>query len=230
MYAQGLASIALCEACAMTDDSALRLDAQAAVDFICYAQNAGGGWRYQPKQPGDVTVTGWQMMALKSGQMGGLVVPSPTLMDAAAFLDGVQQDDGAFYGYLKPGKEPTPTAVGLLVRMYSGWSHDDARLRRGVEYLSRLGPSDDDVYFNYYATQVMHHYGGPHWERWNRQMREAVIAGQAQQGHERGSWYVDHEYGLAGGRLYTTAMCVMILEVYYRHMPLYRQQAIDTPF
>jgi hypothetical protein len=77
MYAHGLASIALCEAYAMTRDPDLKPLAQRAIDFIVYAQDAkGGGWRYFPGQPGDTTVTGWQWMALKSAQMAYLVFPA----------------------------------------------------------------------------------------------------------------------------------------------------------
>jgi hypothetical protein len=50
---------------------------------------------------------------------------------------------------------------------------------------------------------------------------------QATTGHERGSWFFQDQHGLKGGRLYTTAMCAMMLEVYYRHMPLYETVAVE---
>ncbi len=114
--------------------------------------------------------------------------------------------------------------------MYLGWKHDQQALQRGVQILSVLGPSTDktstrnNMYYNYYATQVMHHYGGYPWQRWNEVMREYLIATQAQHGHEAGSWFLDgSDHGAsAGGRLYCTAMAAMTLEVYYRYMPLYR--------
>jgi hypothetical protein len=227
MYAQGIAAIALCEAYAMKRDETLRPVAQLAIDFICHAQHPEGGWRYFPGQPGDTTVFGWQLMALKSARLAGLSVPQPVLERAERFLDGVQSGDGAFYGYQKPDKSPTPTAVGLLSRMYYGWPQDDPRLAAGVAYLQKLRPSRTDVYFNYYATQVMHHSEGPGWPEWNREVRDRLVATQARRGHEHGSWYFHDENGKQGGRLYTTAMCVMILEVYYRHMPLYGQRAVE---
>ena len=128
------------------------------------------------------------------------------------------------------GKTSTPTAVGLLIRMYLGWQQDDPRLQRGVAFLMEEGPSKDDMYFNYYATQVLHHYGGPDWPKWNVPMRDYLIATQATTGHERGSWFFVDQHGVQGGRLYTTAMCTMILEVYYRHMPLYGEDAVDAGF
>jgi hypothetical protein len=223
MYAHGIATIALCEAYALTGSEMLRPVAQQAIDFICSAQHQHGGWRYFPGQPGDTTVFGWQIMALKSARMAGLHVPQPVVELAKAYLHGVQSGDGAFYGYMKPGKMPTPTAVGLLSRMYFGWPREDSRLARGVDYLEKLGPSRTDMYFNYYATQVMHHYESEGWENWNRQLRDRLIATQSRRGHEHGSWHFRDQHAESGGRLYSTAMCLMILEVYYRHMPLYTQ-------
>jgi hypothetical protein len=231
MYAQGLSTIALCEAYAMTQDAALKDLAQGAIRFVVYAQDSqGGGWRYTPGQPGDTTVTGWQLMALKSGQMAGLEVPAPALYLAQRFLDSVQSDGGARYGYMTSQPRDTTTAIGLLCRMYTGWRRDHPGLQKGVAYLSQRGPSEDNMYYNYYATQVMHHWGGTDWERWNRRMRDYLIATQATSSHEAGSWYFSGGYGEVGGRLYNTAMAVMTLEVYYRYMPLYREEAVAGEF
>ena len=230
MYCHGVAATALCEAYAMTGDENMRSAAQKAVDYICWAQHSGGGWRYYPGQPGDTTVFGWQMMALKSAYMAGLSVPSPVIELANRYLDSVQLGKGAFYGYMTRARTPTPTAVGLLIRMYLGWNQDDPRLARGVSFLMDEGPSRKDMYFNYYATQVLHHYGGENWPKWNVPMRDYLIATQATTGHERGSWFFVDQHGVVGGRLYTTAVCIMILEVYYRHMPLYGEEAMDEDF
>ncbi len=228
MYAQGLSTIALCEAYAMTDDKPLKDIAQSAIDFIVYAQDRkGGGWRYTPGEPGDTTVTGWQLMALKSGQMANLNVPSPTIFKAKDFLTSVQCEGGARYGYMNTTPRPTTTAIGLLMRMYTGWQRDNIALRQGVVYhLSKWGPSPDNMYYNYYGTQVLHHWGGPEWDRWNRTMRDQLIRTQASSGHEAGSWYFAGGRGAVGGRIYNTAMAVMTLEVYYRYMPLYRRESI----
>ncbi len=230
MYAQGLATIALCEAYGLTKDPGLRDLAQEAIDFIVYAQDRnGGGWRYEPGEPGDTTVTGWQLMALRSGQMARLNVPSPIFFSAARFLDQVQSQEGALYGYRTPEPRPATTAVGLLCRMYGGWDRGHPAVARGASYLSKLGPSreKDGMYFNYYATQVLHHLGGSDWERWNVKMRDYLIATQSKASHEAGSWYFPGSHSKAGGRLYCTAMAIMTLEVYYRYMPLYRSEAID---
>src|SRR5690606_35758848 len=114
-----------------------------------YAQDKkGGGWRYFAGQKGDSTVTGWQLMALKSAQMADLDVPSQCFYLAEKFFDSVQSDRGAAYGYLKPGNEATTSAVGLLCRMYLGWRREHPALIRGAASLDKLGPSANDMYFN----------------------------------------------------------------------------------
>jgi hypothetical protein len=228
MYAQGLAAIVLCEAYAMTEDPQLREIAQQALDFIDYAQDKrGGGWRYSPGEPGDTTVTGWQLMALKSGEMAGLRVRSPNVALVCKFLDSVASDQGAQYGYMTPEPRRSTTAIGLLLRMYTGWRRGNPALRAGVKHLSEWGPSKDDMYYNYYATQVLRHWGGYQWEIWNAKMRDYLVATQARQGHEAGSWHFSGNHGDTGGRLYNTAMAIMTLEVYYRYMPLYQQKAFE---
>lgn len=222
MYDQGLTAIVFCEAYAMTHDEELKKFAQAGIDFILAAQHVGGGWRYMPGQPGDTTVTGWQLMALKSGKLAGLEVPSSAIYQVTHFLDSVsRKHKGSAYGYQNDQARRTTTAVGLYCRMLTGWNQFHPSLGRGVEILARAGPSPTDMYFNYYATMVLNHFNGPSWPDWNRKLRERLIAEQATRGHERGSWYYEHEHSAIGGRLYNTCMALMTLEVYYRYMPLY---------
>ena len=233
MYAQGLSALALAEAYAMTKDPSIKEKAQAAIDFIIDAQDPrGGGWRYAPGAPGDTTMTGWMFMAMRSGQMSYLKIPAATIERGVHFFDTVGSDEGAFYGYLTPGKEPTGTAVGLLCRMYTGWRREQRPLVKGVRWLSQRGPSKFDMYYNYYATQVLHHWGGSDWHQWNRQMRQQLITTQAREGHESGSWFFkdDHQASAKGGRLYTTCMAIMTLEVYYRYLPLYGKRTVNDSF
>jgi hypothetical protein len=231
MYSHGLAGIVLCEAFAMTHDRALSKPAQAALDFIALAQDPiRGGWRYEPRIGSDTSVVGWQLMALKSGHMSGLYVNPRTIQGVQKFLDSVQTDGGSGYGYMGPGRKPATTSIGLLCRMYLGWDHDRPALRRGIENLSQSGPSDVNMYYNYYATQVMRHYEGDAWVKWNNKMRDWLVETQAKNGHLEGSWYMGREHTDKGGRLYCTAMATMILEVYYRHLPIYRKQAAEGDF
>jgi hypothetical protein len=234
MYAHGIATIALCEAYAMTQDQSLRPFAQKAVDFIVYAQHPKtGGWRYYPGQPGDTTVLGWQLMALRSARMADLEVPEHVIYKATRYLDSVQAGDGhylgAFYGYQAPDRANfTTTSVGLLCRMYTGWERSNVALIHGVDAIAKQGPSDDDMYYNYQATQVMHHWGGKQWRQWNARLRDHLIRSQARSGHEHGSWYFDDKHSAQGGRLYNTAMAAMMLQVYYRYLPLYGESAVGT--
>ena len=232
MYSHGICAIVLCEAYGMTRDKILYSAAQQALNFICFAQDPiGGGWRYRPQTPGDTSVVGWQLMALKSGHMAYLQVPPVVARKASLFLDSVQSNGGANYGYTGPGAGPATTAVGLLCRMYLGWKRDNPALQRGIQWLSKRGPSRD-MYYNYYATQVMRHWEGEPWTKWNAVMRDQLVESQAQRGHEKGSWFfADSGHGTRqGGRLYHTAMSAMVLEVYYRHMPIYRKQSTEADF
>ncbi|MBI1249315.1 hypothetical protein GC197_15900 [bacterium] len=230
MYGHGLATLALCEAYAMTKDPALRPEAVEALKFIEYAQHDQGGWRYQPKQPGDISVFGWQLMALKSGLLGGLKVDSSTIGLAEFWLDSVQSGGGSFYGYQHPGKMISPTSIGLLSRMYLGWQRNDQRLHKGIDFLAEEGPSKSDMYYNYYATNVLCHYSGPKWDTWNDELKDYLIKTQVRRGFPAGSWYFDDKHAKVGGRLYVTCLATMILEVYYRHMPLYSEKSIDFTF
>jgi len=235
MYSHGLATIALCEAFAMTKDRQLGAPAQAALNFIATAQDPqGGGWRYSPGMPGDTSVFGWQLMALKSGHLGYLRVPPRTIAGATHFLNSVERDGGAQYGYTvgqdRGEADHATTAIGLLSRMLLGWKRDDAALARGVALLDRWGPSDTDLYYDYYASQVLRHYEGDAWQRWNAKLRDRLIETQARRGHETGSWYMADPTNDVGGRLYCTALCTMILEVYYRHLPLYQKHSTAKGF
>ena len=229
-YSHGLASIALCEAYAMTQDASLMVPCQKTLDFIVYAQDErGGGWRYAAGQAGDTSVVGWQLMALKSGHLAYLHIPPNVIAGAENFLNTVQLDDGALYGYVGPEFRASTTAIGLLMRMYLGWEHDVPALRRGVERLSEIGPSNTDMYYNYYATQVLAHYDGELWEAWNSRMRDYLVEQQVRddENHADGSWHFTATHTEQGGRLYNTSLATMILEVYYRHLPLYGETATE---
>jgi hypothetical protein len=234
MYAHGQAAIVLCEAFAMTGDEAFRMPAQRAINFIALAQYDDGGWRYQPTprdQRGDTSVVGWQLMALASARAASLSVPDEIWEMADVYLDGVQHRDGALYSY-QTGNSPSPamTAEALLCRMYLGWRKDRPGLVRGVRWLSQnhlASASDPNIYYWYYATQVMHHHGGPEWDQWNQRMREILVSSQETRGHAAGSWRPKDDYAIQGGRIYTTSLAVCTLEVYYRHLPIFRRIELE---
>ncbi|HEU5430100.1 MAG TPA: hypothetical protein VFU81_00470, partial [Thermomicrobiales bacterium] len=240
LYSHGIAAIALCEAYGMTRDPALRDPAQRALDFIVAAQSPSeGGWRYAPRQGSDTSVSGWQVMALKSGELAGLNAPQETYRRVEAWLDGAQaRQNPALYAYRPKAKQDhqrlpsrVMTAEGLLMRQYLGWKRDNPFMLAGADYLLGHLPQWDgayqrDAYYWYYATQVMFQIGGEHWRQWNDRLRELLIERQTADGALAGSWDPlgpsPDRWGREAGRLYVTAMHLLMLEVYYRHLPLYR--------
>lgn len=249
MYTQGLATIAICEAYGMSNDPKLRDSALRAIKFIVEAQDTQrGGWRYQPRTSSDTSVVGWQIMALKSAQMSNLPVPAQTLENVSRWLDLAQYKEKRAdrtllkYAYAvnlddpsAPGG-PATTAAGLLGRLYLGWGPRNAEMIQGCDYLMEAGlpPAEykkgqnRNIYTYYYAAQVMHHMGGEYWQKWNPRMREYLIKSMDREGHRAGSWDPTGDaWGRQGGRIYTTALSALTLEVYYRHLPLYRREKLD---
>lgn len=232
MYAQAQAMIALCELYAMTGDSWIRPYAQASCDFAVQAQSPEGGWRYRPRFDSDTSVTGWFVMGLKSGEAAGLRVHPYVWPKVEKYLDSVSaKSEGSFYapiGYsYQVGEFPSPsmTAEGLLCRQYMGWKRNVPGMVQGLSALVQNHPinmNESDVYYYYYATQSLHHYGGQLWTAWNDKMKVALPAAQQTRGRERGSWDPQEDaWGRFAGRLYSTCFSLYCLEVYYRHMPLY---------
>ena len=230
LYSHGMASIALCEAYGMTKDAALKDPAQRALNFIVAAQHPEfGGWRYRPRFESDTSVSGWQLMALKSGEMSGLVVPKETYAGVSHWLDTVQSKEspGQFSYHPTEAASPTMTAEGLLMRQYLGAKRSDAQLIAGANFLQTRLPDfgQRDSYYWYYATQVMFHMQGEHWSAWNNSLRDTLVETQAKAGPLSGSWDpslpTPEKWSNAGGRHYVTCLNLLMLEVYYRHLPLY---------
>jgi hypothetical protein len=246
MYAQAIATVAVCECYGMTKDKALLLaPCQAAINYIQRAQGANGSWGYQAGTTGDTSIVGWQIQALKAAELGkDIVVDKKVITRAMQFLDTVGAGSyKAAYGYTTAaGAAPgtSLTAVGLLSRYYmSGWGPANAAMSEGVIGLMRRAPSKltaiPDMYFYYYATQVVHFYEGEEWKTWNEGplangkrgggMRDSLVSLQIKNnGANHGSWDPDAGFiGRSCGRLGSTCMCLLTLEVYYRHLPLYKR-------
>jgi len=250
LYSHGIAAIALCEAYGMTQDPNLREPAQKALNFIVQSQNEErGGWRYSPTIGSDTSVTGWLMMALKSGQLANLDVPKESFEKIEKWLDGSQASSGQRHLYrynpLAPdtdeqrhGREPnkTMTSVGLLTRRYTGWKRDHPAIINGAEYLlenlpeigSRRNPQRDTYYW-YYSTQVMFHMGGRYWEQWKNRLHPLLTQSQITKGTFAGSWDprrpLPDRWAPHGGRMYVTTLNLLSLEVEYRYLPIYEDTA-----
>ena len=231
MYGHGIATLVLCEALGMTDDDLLRRPCRDAVRFIETSQDLhGGGWRYLPGQAGDITVTAWQLAALRSAGVAGVETSSPTFEGARRFLDSLAARGGAAYGYRTPAAAPCTSAIGLLCRMYTGWAKDEEALGRGIGALAKPGPKPHAIYHNFYLAQTLVQTDHPVWPRWNARNRDQIVALQSRVGHEAGSWFFLDRETAPGGRLAHTALAVLTLEVYYRLLPIYREDAVSgTP-
>ena len=230
LYSHGMAAIALCEAYGMTKDPALKGPAQRSLDFIVAAQHPEfGGWRYRPRFESDTSVSGWQLMALKSGQMAGLNVPKSAYDGVSKWLDSVESKSSRGRYSYHPSKPDTlaMTAEGLLMKQYLGAGRLDGSLTAGAGYLKQYLPrlEERDAYYWYYATQVMFHMQGDYWFQWNARIRDLLVNSQQKASGTAGSWAPESptksKWGEAGGRHYVTCLNLLMLEVYYRHLPLY---------
>ena len=233
MYSHGLATITLSEAYGLSGDKQVGMAAQRAVDFILRAQNkSAGGWRYRgdPGEEGDTSVVGWQLMALKSADMAGLSFSGEAFNQTGKWLDSVAVHDGTEYSY-QAGVAPLPTmtSVGLLCRQYLGAKRDNPMLVGGVGYLMQHLPdeSDKNVYYWYYATQVMRNMNNYEWDQWNRKMRNLLVHTQCRDNNcANGSWDpINDAWGRYGGRVMQTALSCLTLEIYYRYLPLFKADA-----
>lgn len=240
IYGHAIATVALCEAYGMTGDKSKLLAAtQKAINFIQRQQGSDGSWGYNGGT-GDTSIVGWQIQALKSAQMCRDIVVDKSVLDRArSFLQkiaGGSQQDKYGYSLADPGR-PAPgtalTAIGLLCRYYlDGWGSDNEYMANGVSGLIERNPPNLErmnMYYYYYATQVVHFHGGKAWnDQWNPKMRDLLIGSQSKAGVTAGSWSPDPDrlwMGPHTGRMGVTCMSLLTLEVYYRHLPLYKRDS-----
>jgi hypothetical protein len=248
MYAQAIGAVAICEAYGMTRDKVLLLPTcQAAINYIQRAQAGNGSWGYQSGSAGDTSIVGWQIQALQAARLSkDIVVDRRVINNAIRFLNFASTGSRkSAYGYNdNSGAQPGTalTAVGLLCRYYiDGWGPDNGGMAEGVQGIMKRAPNTDgtaktvpgDMYFYYYATQVVHFFEGEEWKQWNEGtkqkdgtrkggMRDQLISSQnTKPGANEGSWEPDGGFiGRQCGRIGTTAFSLLTLEVYYRHLPL----------
>ena len=218
MYGPALAALALCEAYAQSKDrKQLFKPCTAAVNFIAMSQDPqSGGWRSQSQSVCEIYTTGWYLSALTVAKDAKIKVPPRTFTGVTTFLDTIQGESGATYGYSpESGTGPlTCTAVGLVCRCQLGWTRDNAALKLGAEKIAAFRPYEDNAYFSYHATQLMHLYGGEQWQKWRKGVHDKLLPSQNKEGATAGSWYIVKDpYARQMGRLAMTAFSLMTLEV-----------------
>ncbi len=209
------------------DDVRLRAALLRAVTFTISQQDPdSGGWRYRFGQEGDVSMFGWQMMSLKSVEIAGVRLDPRVRQRMVEFLNSVRQGRaGGLFGYRRGEKiTPVMTAEALFCQQMLGYPRDSPSSRESVDYLLQNMPrlSELNLYYWYYGTLAMYQFGGEPWEQWNTSVRDSLIQHQRIDGPFAGSWDPDGPWGRYGGRIYSTALATLTLEVYYRLLPLYR--------
>ncbi len=234
MYCHAMATYALAEAVGMTRDRPDRLGLKAAlrraIAYTIAQQNpVDGGWRYVKGQRGDMSMFGWQLMALKSAEIAGLPIPASARERMIRFLKerslGPRRGLAA-YRITDPPLPPTPamTAEAWFCKQMLGIRRDNPACAEAAEFLLQDLPrlSRRNLYYWYYGTLAMYQHGGASWQRWNAALQNALLPDQRTDGHAAGSWDPLPPWGPYGGRVYSTALATLSLEVYYRFLPLYR--------
>jgi hypothetical protein len=224
MYCHGIATLAMCESLAMTGDHRMKPYVVRAIHYTIAAQHEGtGGWRYQPGDQGDTSQLGWQILAIRSAQLAGIDVPARTKLNAQRFLATVSSGSKKGLASYRAGEAPSRsmTAEALLCRLILH-QPDEPVVSEAVGFVMGETPGEGPVnmYYWYYATLALFQVQGDDWQRWNAAMQEQLLRLQSTEPPLAGSWDPDGVWGGYGGRVYSTALAAMCLEVYYRYLPI----------
>ncbi len=230
MYSHAMAAFALSEAYAMTGDARLRDGVRRAVAYTVASQDVyGGGWRYRPGDPGDTSQLGWQWMALKSAELAGIPSGEPTRQGIMRFLRSVASGNANGLAAYRPQGQPTRTmtAEALVCWQFLGMAREDPASNEAGDYLLGQLPGHGtvNVYYWYYGTLAMFQLQGEYWRRWNEALQTQLLGSQRKTGRLAGSWDPDDTWGVYGGRIYSTSLSALCLEVYYRYLPVYTRTA-----
>jgi hypothetical protein len=219
MYGQTIATVALCEAYAMTRDASLAGPVRQALAFVI--AKADAAQRGETKVQ-DTAVIGWLVMTVESARRAGFDPPMQIVDGARRWLDQISAPpSGGRYAYRR-GERPSPamTAEAMFVQQLLGRSAAEARMVASAEFVAESLPrwsSDAPTHHWYYATLALFQHQGEPWERWNAALTEALLEHQRTDGELAGSWDPQDRWSRAGGRVYQTAVCALSLEVYYRY-------------
>ena len=235
MYHHGIATLMLAEAAGMTDaeiSSDLRKGLTKAVRVILKSQrmngNDRGGWRYRaaPIDGADISVTGWQVMALRAAHNLGCDVPSAAIDRAVEYIKRCHDNGSGGFRY-QPGSSLTVACTGtsILALEICGKEHHHCReaLRGGAFLLRRENlPNPGQQWFFYsiyYGSQAAFQLGGNYWTVFRPRLHEVLL------GMQKGGGFWDGRSGDAqqGGRAYCTAMALLALTVEYRFLPIYQR-------
>jgi hypothetical protein len=229
LYCHGMATIAVAECLAMTGDESLRPAVERGVAHTLAMQHpATGGWRYAAGDRGDTSQCGWQVMVLATARNAGLGGFDAAEARSRVFLQSVASGAAGGLAAYRAGERPSMamTAEALYCRLVLGASPAAPATTEALSMISSAPPTPAtaNAYAWYYATVASFHAGGPQWDRWNAQLQATLVSMQRRDGGPLdGSWDPDPVWGGHGGRVYSTALSAMTLEVYYRHQPLHER-------
>lgn len=234
VYEHAIATYAMGEYYTMTKDDRFVDLLRNAVGFIVEGQAPDGGWQYGfAKGPNsDTSVSGWQIQALKAAHLTGLNISGvdEALDKAMLNLKRVQGDKGGF-GYRTKEDRYSLAGVGVLCTYF--WKQDkDASVRKGIDFILQQTEKDKpvkyksehgDLYAWYYHTQACLMFGGSAWTKWNRWFQDEICDNQGTDG----SWPPipgkspgPQTQADGAGPFYRTTLSVLMLEVFYRYMPI----------
>lgn len=234
MYHHGIATLMLSEVCGMVDrDLAreVRPAVEKAVAVILKAQRTdntfGGGWRYQVNHVAgsDISVSGWQIMALRSARNLGCDVPAAVIDNAVAFLKRCQDSRTGGFRYM-PGHQITTPCTGtsvLALELCGKNEHKSQAVLMGAAYLVRTEhlPRWNERFFFYgiyYGAQATFQVGGNYWSTYRTHLHRLLLQNQSSSGSWQGN-ASDSTYGAN----YCTAMAVLATTVEYRYLPIYQR-------
>jgi biopolymer transport protein ExbD len=237
-YNHALGTLAMAEAYARTQSPLFQSSAQNGANFAMQCRNPYLAWRYGVRpSDNDTSTTGWMVSALKAAERAGLDVEKDAFEGAVAWLDKVTEPEYGRVGYTARGNGPARpqdvmdkfpmdkteslTAVGVYLRLACGAPADHEMVRKGAELCMRCLPVRDvkagtiDYVYWYYGSLAMSRIGGDRWEKWSEAVTKAVTGGQRRDlaSDRDGSWDPEDPWAADGGRIYSTAMGVLCLEI-----------------
>jgi hypothetical protein len=225
MYHHGISTLMLAEVAGMTSPrlaAEVREGLQKAVDLILQAQRPGGGeaggWRYSLQGwDSDISVTGWQVMALRAAKNLGCDVPAESIARAVEFIHRCRDPYTGGYRY-RPGAQLTVACTGtsvLALEICGKEEHGKPEQLKAGSFILQHPPwrSNHTFYAIYYCTQAMYQLGDNYWNAYRPQLHDALLRRQ----RDNGSW--DGEVAPA----YCTAMSVLALTVDYGFLPIYQR-------
>ena len=231
MYHHGISTLMLAEAAGMTDSKLgreLKPCLEKAVDVILKAQRNGGsnnpqkgGWRYLAHgNDADISVSGWQILALRAAKNLGCDVPAEKINLALDYVRRCQDPVSGGFGYTPGGLVSGPcTGTSILALELCGKEHHGREVLRGGSYLLKnpLNFGQQHFFYSvYYQSQAMFQLGKNYWNVFRPQLHKVLLEQQTR----HGSWNADD--GL--GANYGTAMAVLALTVEYRFLPIYQRE------